>query len=80
MLIQTYRTQTILETWLVRVLAMEILKHLKSVDKVGSSFSIPFADFVTLLVDKILQFSLVDVRIKDLGDFKFFFTINLDWR
>ena len=62
----------------MRVLAMEFLKHLKSVDKVDSRFPSPFADFVTLPMDKILQFLPVDARIKDLGDFIFFFIIHLN--
>ena len=64
----------------MRVLVMELLKHLRSVDKVGNWFSSPFTDFVTLPMDKILQFLPVDARIKDLEDFKFFFAINLNWR
>ena len=59
---------------------MKLLKHLGSVDKVGSRFPSPFADFVTLSINKIFQFLLIDARIKDLGDFEFFFVINLDWR
>ena len=35
------------------VLAMELLKHLRSVNKVGKFLS-PFTDFVTLPMDKIL--------------------------
>ena len=59
---------------------MELMNHLKSVDKVGSRFPSPFANFVTVPKDKILQFLSVDVRIKDIGNFEFLFTINLDCR
>ena len=65
----------ILKAWLVRVLAMELLKHLDSVDKVDSRFPSPFTNFVTLPTNKILQFLPIDTRIKDLGDFKFFFAL-----
>ena len=70
----------IFEAWLLQVLAIELPKHLRSDDKLGSRVSSPFTDFVTLLKDKILQFLWVDAKIKDLGDFKFFFAINLNWR
>ena len=68
----------ILEAWFVWVLAMELLKHLKSVDKVGSKFPSPFTDFVTLPMNKIFLFLPVDAKIKDLKDFKFLFAINFN--
>ena len=64
----------------MQVLEMELLNHFRSVGKVGSRFSGPFTNFVTLPMKNILQFLTVDVRIKDFGYFKFFFAINLDWR
>ena len=58
---------------------MELLNHLRSVDKVGSRFPSPFTHLVTLLMNKILQLFTVEARIKDLKDFEFFFAINLGW-
>ena len=62
------------------VLAMEFLNHFRSIGKIGSRFPNPFAYFVILPMNKILQFLSVDVRIKDLRYFKFLFVINLNWR
>ena len=68
------------KTWLSRILAMEFLNHFKNVGKISSRFPSPFTDLITVSMDKILQFLSVDARIKDFGDFGFFFAINLNWR
>ena len=70
----------ILEAWFLQVLAMELLNHFKSVGKIGSMLPSLFTNFVTLPMNKIFQSFTVDTRIKDFGDFEFFFTINLNWR
>ena len=60
------------------VLVMELLNHFRNVGKIGSKFPSLFTYFVTLPMNKIFQFFTVDKRIKDFGDFKFFFAINLN--
>ena len=59
---------------------MKLVNQFKSVGKIDSRFPNPFAYFVTLLMKKVFQFLLVDVRIKDLEYFKIFFAINFNWR
>ena len=59
---------------------MGFLNHFRSVEKIGSKYLNSFDHFVILLINKILRIFMVDARIKDFGDFKFFFAINLDWR
>ena len=70
----------IFEAWLVRILTMKVLNHFKSIGKIGSRFPSPFTHFVTLPMNQIFQFFMVDARIKDFGNFEFFFAINFDWR
>ena len=68
----------ILEAWLIWILAMKLLNHFRSIDKIHSRFLGLITHFVTLLMNKILQFLIVDAKIMDFGNFKFFFAINLD--
>ena len=44
----------------------EILRSSRSIFKVGSRFPSALMNFITLPMNKILQFSMVDARIKDL--------------
>ena len=46
------------------VLTIELSNHFRSVGKVGSRFPSPFTDFVTVPINMILQFLLVDERIR----------------
>ena len=67
-----------LEAWLKWILAVELLNHFRSINKIHSRFPGPITHFVIVLINKILQFLTVDVRIKDFGNFKFFFAINFN--
>ena len=43
----------IFEAWLVRILVMELLNHLRSIRKIGNKFPSPFAYFVILPINRI---------------------------
>ena len=51
---------------------MESLNHFRGIGKVGSRFPGPFANFIILPMNKVLQFLSIDARIKDLEYLKFF--------
>ena len=62
----------------MQILAIEFLNYFRRVGKINSRNPSLFAHFITLLLNKILQFFIIDARIKDFGDFEFFFAINLN--